>query len=249
MNDAEFQLMERLEDAHWWFVGKRLLLRALLGEREPHGRLLDLGCGLGGVLRDFQAAARCFGADRSPLALRMCRERSGALLARADLLAPPFRAGSFDLVVALDVIEHLDDDAAALREMARALRPGGHLLLHVPAFGVLWSDKDDINQHRRRYRRPLLLRRVREAGLEPVSSGYLNAALFPVGLVRSLWQRVHRPEPEATSMFLDRLYYPSGIVNRAMTSLLSAESRLMRWLPFGMSLLCLARKPSPAAGK
>jgi SAM-dependent methyltransferase len=224
-----------------------------VGAQGEHGRegadgarrVVDVGCGTGIVLREYPWQARVLcGCDASNTALAFTRRRGIGDLVRGDVTALPFLTDSVDVLLALDVIEHLDDDAAALRDLARVLRPGGHLLLHVPAFNVLWSDKDDINQHRRRYRRSLLLRRVREAGLEPVSSGYLNAVLFPVGLARGMWQRVRRPDPQATTMFLDRLYYPSGIVNRVMTSLLTAETHLVRWLPFGMSLLCVARKPA-----
>ena len=247
MDERLYQHFFDVEERFWWNVGtRRAFFSALATVRtDAEARVVDVGCGTGIVLREFPWRPRILcGCDASPTALEFTRRRGIRDLVRGDVTALPFADNSIDLLLALDVIEHLDDDAAALRELTRVLRPGGHLLLHVPAFGVLWSDKDDINQHRRRYRRPLLLRRVRDAGLDPVSSGYLNAALFPVGLVRGMRQRVWRPDPDATAMFLDRLYYPSGIVNRAMTALLSIEARLVRWLPFGMSLLCLARKPA-----
>ena len=246
MDERLYQHFFDVEERFWWNVGtRRAFFSALAAVRtDADARVVDVGCGTGIVLREFPWRPRLLcGCDASPTALEFTRHRDIHNLVRGDVMALPFADNSIDLLLALDVIEHLDDDAAALRELTRVLRPGGHLLLHVPAFEVLWSDKDDINQHRRRYRRPALLRCVRDAGLEPVSSGYLNAALFPVGLVRGLWQRVRKPDAEETAMFLDRLYYPSGIVNRAMTALLSAEAQLVRWLPFGMSLLCLARKP------
>src|SRR5690606_31237408 len=180
----------------------------------------------------------------APAALALTRRRGVRDLVRTDALALPFRSGSVDLVLTLDVIEHLDDDVGALREVRRVLVPGGHVLAHVPGFPALWTDKDDLTHHRRRYWRRELLATIRAAELEPVHVGYLCAALMPAALARAAWQRLVPPPPEQALAAVAQLYRPPALLNRTLTALLSAESRLSRWLPFGTSLLCLARRPA-----
>ena len=242
MNEAEFRLMERIEDDHWWFVGKRMLLHALLGDREPRGRFLDLGCGLGAVLRDFRGAARCVGTDRSAYALRVCRDKSGAAVARADLLAPPFRAGSFDTIVALDVIEHLDDDVRFVRGAAELLAPGARLVVAAPAFQLLWSQHDETFQHRRRYTGAQLRGVVAAAGLDPVRVTYLHGAIFPVALA---WRLVsYRLGAGRFAPKTDFWPVPRWL-NALLARLYRIEARWLRRadLPFGVSVACVAQRP------
>jgi ubiquinone/menaquinone biosynthesis C-methylase UbiE len=108
VNDPEFRLLEEIEEDHWWFVGKRHLLRSLLGDSHAGERVLDLGCGTGGILRELMPDCRCYGMDRSELGLRICRERGSTSLTRGDLREIPFPSGSFDTVLMMDVIEHLE---------------------------------------------------------------------------------------------------------------------------------------------
>ncbi len=241
MNEAEFQLMERLEDGHWWFVGKRLLLHTLFGDRAPGGRILDLGCGLGGVLRDFEASAACFGTDRSAYALRVCREKGRASFVRADLLATPFRSGSFDTVVALDVIEHLTDDVAFLRAAGALLAPGGRLIVAAPAFQLLWSQHDVTFQHHRRYTARNLRAVVESAGLEPERITYLHALVFPVAFV---WRIAsHRLGLGRFAPSTDFWPVP-GWLNRILAGTYRFEAWLLQRfdLPVGVSVACVARR-------
>lgn len=244
MNDAEFQLYEGFEDDQWWFVGKRLLVRALLGAADPSGRVLDLGCGMGGVLRELGRAATCFGTDRSAYALRVCRDKGAARLARADLTAPPFRAGAFDTVLALDVIEHLDDDVAFLREAGALLAPGARLVIVVPAFPLLWSQHDETFQHRRRYTTHTLEAAVRAAGLSPQRITYLHALIFPVALVWRVASRtlgLGRVAPKHDFWPIPRW------LNRLLARAYAIEARwVARFdLPFGVSAACVATRREP----
>src|SRR5262249_49922943 len=155
------------EASHWWFRGKRLLLDALLAHSVAQTglRFLDIGCGTGGVLQGLARRGSVVGVDRNELALRFCRDnglRSGVL---GDALDLPFRTGSFDVCVMMDVLEHVDAEDALLQAVRRVLRPGGSLLVSVPAFQALWSQHDVTFEHRRRYRRRQLEDRIREAGL------------------------------------------------------------------------------------
>jgi SAM-dependent methyltransferase len=242
VNQAEFELMERLEDGHWWFLGKRRLLGALLRDHARRGRLLDLGCGLGGVLRDFEPDMRCFGADSSAFALQRSSRRTGAALVRTDLAALPLRRRSFDLVVALDVIEHLPDDVEFLRRAGDLLAPGARLVVAVPAFPALWSQHDVTFQHFRRYTATTLREAILAAGLVPERITYLHAMVFPIA---ALWRLA------SNRLGLGRLapktdFWPlPSWLNRAIASLYRLEAAwLARFdLPFGVSVACIARRP------
>jgi SAM-dependent methyltransferase len=240
LNDEEFKLLDEIEESHWWFVGKRLILQALLAGDVPSGRLLDLGCGTGGVLSDWMRRCTCIGIDRSRLALRISREKGLRALARAHVTDPPFRPGSFETIVLLDVLEHLDDDVAALRAAAEVCAPGGRLVISVPAFQALWSRHDETFEHLRRYSRRQLLSVVERAGLVPERTSYTNSLLFPLAAPwRFLSMRLGiAPRHD---------FFP---VPRWLNALLIGCYRLEAWwlrradLPVGLSLACIARKPA-----
>jgi SAM-dependent methyltransferase len=242
VNEEEFRLLAAIEENHWWFVGKRYILRALLDIRPPGQRMLDLGCGTGGVLRDWEGHNRCFGVDRSPLALRVCVQRGFDSLARGDLNRIPLRARSFDTVLVLDVIEHLDDDVEFLREAAELCAPGGWIVVGVPAFRLLWSQHDETFQHRRRYSAPELEAVIKRAGLEVERTTYTNLLIFPVAAVwRLLSYRLGlgRFAPQHDFWPVPRW------INAALKQYYRFEAWLLRYLdlPFGVSVLCIARRP------
>jgi len=242
VNDEEFRLLDRIEDDHWWFVGKRLLLHAIADRFARGGRLLDLGCGTGGILNDWASDSRCYGVDRSRLAVEICRRRGLEGVARGDLNALPLATGRFDLVFALDVIEHLDDDTAFLREAARLCVPGGRLIVAVPAFQLLWSKHDETFEHRRRYSAARLEAVVRDAGLEPERTTFTNVIVFPLAAV---WRLVSGRTPlRRIAPKTDFVALP-GWLNRLLTACYRVEARLLtrRDAPFGLSVVCVARRP------
>jgi SAM-dependent methyltransferase len=242
MHEEEFRLLDSIEDDHWWFVGKRRILEALLASDPATGRLLDLGCGTGGVLREIAPERPCVGLDRSALALRICRDKGFRELARGDLSALPFAPASFETVIALDVIEHLDDDVGFLRQAARLCAPGGRMIVAVPAFQLLWSQHDETFEHRRRYRARQLEEVVRAAGLQLERTTYTNFFVFPVA---ALWRVL------SYRLGLGRLaprhdFWPlPRFVNALLVRLYTLEARLLRSLdlPVGVSLVCVARRP------
>src|SRR5687768_5084734 len=170
------------EQDYWWHVGKRAIVYSLLERyrRRSHGngRALDLGCGTGLNLDSLSRYARPVGTDFSEEALKFCRERGHQLLCKADAAALPFQDEEFDIITALDVIEHLDDDLAALREIRRVLRPGGLVIISVPAYPILWSYWDDILGHRRRYTTKAMKDVVRRSGLRLRKVSYSNVAIL-----------------------------------------------------------------------
>ncbi len=241
MNEDEFRLLDEIEDQHWWFVGKQHILRSLLQRHAPQGRILDLGCGTGGTLRNWMDRHPCFGTDRSELALRICAEKGFDRLVQSDLDAVPFADGAFDTILALDVIEHLDDDVSFVARAAELLGPSGQLILAVPAFQMLWSKHDETFQHRRRYRSAQLRDVVLEAGLIPERLTYTNTLTFPVAMA---WRLLSQHTPVGRVAPKHDFWPVPRWLNAALTSAYRIEARALSRvnLPFGVSVVCVARR-------
>jgi SAM-dependent methyltransferase len=248
---AEYDLMFRIETSYWWHVGKRRLVMNLIRRWvAPAGplRVLDVGCGTGAHLLALSAFGPAAGCDVSPAAVAYARSRGlDGVTHQPDPARLPFPDSSFDLVTALDVIEHADDDEQLAREIARVLEPGGAALVTVPAHPALWSVHDESVHHKRRYRQGELLRTLRAAGLHPARTTYLNGLLLPlivpVRWLRDRWPRSHG----ATSDF--NLPLPRWL-NALFLFVFTAEWWwIRRWpLPFGLTICCLARKPKADGG-
>ena len=250
MNPAEYARMHALEDWYWWFVARRQAALAFLLDHAPGERplrVLDAGCGTGGMLDLFQSRSdiEAVGADLSPDALGFSRGRGHTRLVGADLTLLPFRTASFDAVTALDVLEHVPDDARALAEICRVLRPGGILVASVPAYQFLWGPHDEALHHQRRYTAPEFCRRVQEAGLMVEKRTYLLSALFPLAAATRIASRNKREGSNAG------LPMVPGPVNQALIAFQAAELSVARRasLPFGLTVLAVARKPVPARVK
>jgi SAM-dependent methyltransferase len=181
------------------------------------------------------------GLDLSPAALNFSRGRGHARLVAADLTALPFRDATFDVVTALDVIEHIADDAAALGEIARVLRPGGILVATVPAYRFLWGPHDVALHHRRRYRGGEFRARVARAGLVVERQTYLLAALFPLAAAMRLARRGQAVPEGGSQALLPRV--PAWL-NRALIRFQAMELAVARRisLPFGLTILTVGRK-------
>jgi SAM-dependent methyltransferase len=238
----------RIEDRHWWFVGRREIVLAVLSARltpaENGGtaRILDFGCGTGTMLGHLQRFGEVEGVDADEQAVRYCHARGHA---RVQLLASdvlPFPEDSFELVTALDVLEHIEDDRRALEEIARVLRPGGALLATVPAYQWMWGAQDEISHHVRRYASRQLGDRILAAGLDLERLTHFNTILFaPIAAVR-LARKLRSPKGHPHSDFeMTR----ERAANRLLADLFSAEARWLRSrdLPFGVSVLALATAP------
>lgn len=230
----------RLEGHHWWFVGRRQLV---LQELARHGvgqslPILDVGCGTGGMLVHLERFGPSVGVDPAPEAADGCRQRGVPFVLGGHPL--PFRDGTFGTATALDVIEHVPDDVALLREIRRVLRPGGLLAVTVPAYRFLWSRHDELNHHKRRYRRRELRAVMAEAGFEICKLSYYNTLLFPAAVARKALMRFGRNDGPAS-----HLEEVPGPLNTVLRTILVGESPLVqRWdMPFGASLICVARRP------
>ncbi len=240
MDDASIDEMAAFEDHHWWFVGKRLLVSALLADRLRAGmRILDVGCGTGGVLAHLSPHGRGIGVDRSLQALRYTARREVAGVACADMDRLPFGAGRFDLVLMLDVIEHFADDVAVVAAARRVLRPDGTLFVSVPAFQSLFSQHDVALRHFRRYSAAQLRRALEAGGFVVRRLTYTNvAALPPAAVVRGLLPRLGVRRPAGTDF---RAHAPW--INRALVGVYRAEAAalsVLPRLPFGLSVAAVA---------
>src|SRR5437868_7301839 len=169
-----------IEDTHWWFRGRREIIATLL---RPHmrspARIIDIGSGGGAVaqaLLEFGSVTAC---DIDVRCAASVARRAGMSFAYGTAEAVRFADGSFDLVTAFDVLEHLDDDVKALREMARVARPAGMIAVTVPAYGWMWGRQDEISHHRRRSSRQSLRQAITDAGLTPRRLTAVNTILFP----------------------------------------------------------------------
>ncbi|HYY58662.1 MAG TPA: class I SAM-dependent methyltransferase, partial [Pyrinomonadaceae bacterium] len=201
-------------------------------------RILDVGCGTGANLELLARFGDVEGVDISQDALAFCRARGLESVRHGAAEKLPYGDGEFDLVTSFDMVEHLDDDVAGLKEMRRVLRPGGRALLFVPAFMFLWGVQDDVSNHRRRYTLSHLRSVVSQAGLEVERATYANITFFaPILLVRTLMRATGLRTDSENNINVAAF---NGLFGR----LLGAESSILRRanLPFGVSAVCVARR-------
>jgi SAM-dependent methyltransferase len=235
-----YHSMRALQREHWWFVGRRRVLEALFCSLglPARARILEAGAGSGGNVPLLQRFGEVEAFDMDAEAAAFCREDTGVSCEVGSLpQANPF-AGKprFDLVVALDVIEHIDEDVASLRSLATCLAPGGRVLLTVPAYPWLFSGHDRIHHHKRRYTRRSLERLVREAGLRPHRSGYFNSLLLPMVVMVRMGQKLLQLNEESDARM------PGRLANSLLARVFGAESVLVRRIgfPAGVSLFVVA---------
>src|SRR6266436_1138862 len=243
MEEHTYSIMYEVEEKHWWFAGRRRIIAGFvenvcrnLGKQRP--KILDVGCGTGANLQMLAHFGAAEGVDVSAAALDFCRARGLVQVKQGAAERLPFADASFDLVTGLDVVEHLDDDIAGLREMCRVLSPDGRAVLFVPAFMFLWGVQDDISHHRRRYTLPELKERLREAGLTIERASYANVTFFVPILIGRVLMRLTGLRPASENNIT------IGGLNGLLGRILGAESwwlRRMRF-PFGVSIICVARK-------
>lgn len=239
----------RAERDHFWFRGFRRFVRPVLA-RAAGGRtdlhMLDCGCGTGANLALLAGFGRAWGFDITHSGLQVARERGFDRVARASIGDIPFPAACFDLVTSFDVLVCLPEplEQAAIAEMWRVLKPGGALVINVAAMPVLRGNHSVLSEEVRRYDKPRMTRILGAMGFQIERLTYTNASLFPAMLAVRVAQRLVglAPPERATG----EITVPPRPINAALSALLSAEARLQRVtaMPFGSSLLCLARKPA-----
>lgn len=253
MTPEQFELHAAIEDSHWWFIGRRFIIHNLVSSiilRTSSGRVLvDMGCGTGGNLSSFKKTFECTGIDIS---------RDAILLAKRRFPEVNFICGGLekqtyiaiekaDVVLLLDVLEHINNDVSFLEGLLGMLKKGSHLLITVPAHMALWSPHDDFHGHFRRYSRDELLSKFKDLNSEIRMLSYYNTALYPIirsvryftRLTKRTWGKAHTD-----------LSLPPQLINTFLTKIFAAECRWLvnlvdqpsRTLPFGVSIISLLRK-------
>lgn len=246
MEAEEYATIYALEQRHWWYVGmlrnSLRLLQRFLPDR-PDLRLLDAGCGTGGAMLAMQRYGAVSGLDYSPLALGFCRRRGLTATVQASVTHVPVNTSSMDAVTSFEVLYHaaVADDTGAIREFARVLRPGGVVLLRLPAFELLRSSHDAMVHTRHRYTTAEVRRKLVAAGLQPLRVTYANSLLFPlVAGIRLLQRLLGRGHAKSSDV-----QETSPLVNGLLLKVLALEGALLERfdIPVGLSVLAIARKP------
>ncbi|MGN6171215.1 MAG: class I SAM-dependent methyltransferase [Solirubrobacteraceae bacterium] len=241
--EREYELQtHRVEDRHWWYQGRRRVLeRAIARLGLPkEARILDVGCGSGRNMVDLARYGAVTGVELSPTSVKVARERCAGEVIEASVMEMPFDDRSFDLVVSLDVMEHLSDDMAAFAELRRIVAIGGALLVTVPAYQWLWSGHDEINRHQRRYSRRALVAAAESAGWRCERTTHFNALVLPIAIVLRVLDRIN---PKTTKSRLD-LWVPPQPLNWLLRQPLNWEAAAIGRggsIPAGLSLLAVFR--------
>jgi SAM-dependent methyltransferase len=247
MELAEYEVMYQREENYWWYVGLRALILAQIGQFARERKtltLLDAGCGTGKLLQSCQEW-RAYGLEYSAEAFRFLRRRGLDDVVQASVCQMPFADACFDVVASLDVLYHVaaPGDLKGLQEMSRVLKPGGLLLLNLPAYEFLRSHHDVAIHTQQRYTCSRVRAMLGQVGMRVKTLTYRNTLLFPVAALVRLAQKLIRPRPAQAQSDLRPLPH---FLNRALMVPLLIENQLIRVglrMPFGLSVYCVAMKP------
>lgn len=239
MERIVYDRMAELDQRHWWYRARREVLGQLIRRRAlppPGARILEVGCGTGHNLPMLAQFGAVEAIEVDPAARAIAEERLGRPVGAAplpELAGVPERV--FDLVASLDVIEHVEDDAAALASIARRLKPGGRFVMTVPAHAWMWSAHDEVNHHQRRYSKAGLKRLVEGSPLKLEALGYFNSLLFPLAVGARLAGKITGKQDSD-----DKL--PPELLNKALETVFAQEARLIGRVPLspGLSLFAVA---------
>lgn len=250
MNIEEYERMYSVEDTYWWFQGRKKIVKSILAtfmkEKPRAGRVLDVGCGTGLMLNELRQWEP-IGFDYSSEALRFSHSRGAKSLIRGDVIKLPFADDSFDLILALDLIEHIERDDLMAAEFFRVLRPGGCLMATVPAHQKLWSDHDVALHHHRRYSYKGFRKLLTGAGFAMVKYSYgISITYLPIVAFRKIQKFLQ--EKKKTASPKAHIVSLPGIINKSLIGTLTLEAALLKKidLPMGISLMTLCQKPKTA---
>ena len=241
-----YGLLYRTEATHWWYRVRRTIVTSIVAKHVKKAsrplRILDVGCGTGALLSELQTFGTVDGLDKSADAVAYCATRGLAAVVVGDAERLPYQDETFDVVIALDVLEHLPDDSIGSRELARVLKKGGIAIVAVPAFQFLWGITDTVSHHYRRYRLKEITRVVQDAGLVVTRSTYFNTFLFPAIAAVRLSARLV-PHDKSKSTVENEMGGALG--NAIFYKIFRLESALLPYInfPFGVSALVVGEKP------
>jgi len=248
MNVEEYEKMYNQENTYWWFQGRKQILFKMIRHydllKNGRARVLDIGCGTGLILQGISGESYAIGVDFSSKALSFCEKRNLENLVRGDVRDLPIATSSVDLVLALDLLEHIEDDKGLMNEIRRVLKPEGYLLATVPAHQYLWSEHDEALHHYRRYSKRDFLYLVKDKGFSLIKYSYVISLTFLPILVFRLTQKAYRSFKSSKNKPKTHIIILPEILNALLIRILEMEGGLLKRLnfPFGVSLLCIAQK-------
>jgi len=242
MKKVTYDIEWKLESSHWWFIGRRKLLKSLLSSITipQTSQLIDIGCGVGSNLGLLQSLGfKVIGVDSEIYSLLYAKKRFSTIpLVNGEILNLPVRSNSIDLIIATDILEHVSEDSLGIKEIYRALRQRGKVLFTVPAFTFLWGVQDVGGRHKRRYSKRELIRQIEQQGFEVLKSSYFNFFFFfPIFMVRR-FVRFLGLEIESENQI------NSPLINFLLKTIFSLEPYILKYVtfPFGVSIFCVAQK-------
>jgi len=242
MNTEMYRIFFEIQKKHWWFTTKKKIVLETIGRYTKISKghlILDIGCGSGLMLNSLEKLATTSGMDMSDEAISFSHEIFSGTIQKGSLPSDvPYPNNQFDLITALDVIEHIDDDQASLKKIRDLLKENGKCIITVPAYMCLWSHFDELNEHKRRYTKMELLEKLKLAGFSIEKLSYYNTILFPiVYIVRKLNNALNRNGSSEIEM-------PNSTVNTLLKSVFGIEKYILRYcnMPFGVSLIAVVKK-------
>lgn len=247
MEHEVYVAMAAVEDSHWWFRGRRAIMRGAIDRLglEPGAEIVELGCGTGGNLPHLARYGRVWAMEPDPWARKVAAGRGCATVLEGNLPdAMPFGAQRFDLAVMTDVLEHIGPDREALAAVRSLLKPGGRVVITVPAMPTLWSSHDEAHHHHRRYRAADLRAILQEAGFEPPYLTHFNFILLPpIAIARIAERAFGRLRGSAATHLMAR---QPALFNELLARVFSAERHIVMRvaLPIGVSILAVAGAPT-----
>jgi SAM-dependent methyltransferase len=239
MDRIVYDRMAAHDSTHWWYRARRDILADFLvreGELPAGARILEIGCGTGHNLPMLAKFGSVEAIEIDPAAREIASQRLGQPVGSAPLPAlTGVERGAYDLIAVLDVVEHIDDDVAALKAMAECLKPGGKILITVPAHQWMWSAHDTVNHHHRRYSKATLAKAIAAAGLKSRKLGYFNSLLFPLAAASRIAGRLRGKDDSDDSP-------PPKLVNSVFETIFRFERHLVGRVPLtpGVSIVTLA---------
>lgn len=246
MKEGVYRWSQKLRNEHWWFLGRKKIIESILRSNLDRSNLkiLDVGCGSATAISVLSHFGLLFGVDNSDIAVRFCRQLNYSRVKRGDAVNLLFSEESFDLVAALDLLEHVRDDRKALKEFNRVCKKGGGLIVTVPAMPFLWGESDVIVEHFRRYQKNELKEKIELAGFEIKKISYFNFFLFslyPVWRFKEGLKRAIMKNCQVESTLMVKTPF---LINKFFALLFSAESLFLPRInfPWGSSFICFARK-------
>jgi len=244
MEIESYRTLYEIEKDHWWFAARRKILDVLVKQvvsgYKDVPNILDIGCSIGITTELLKRYGWTCGVDLYGEALRFCRMQDASRFVQADACNLPFLAESCEVIVALDLLEHLQEDKRAIREFGRVLKRNGFLIISVPAYKMLWGRLDDLARHYRRYRLKELREKINKEGFKIKKISYISCFLFPAISISRLTERLFRNSSQSKS----DLKMPGRVINSMLKKIFSYEANFIDKIafPFGSSVVCVAQK-------